>query len=322
MQKSPEGSFGLIPTGSLIAVTGATGFIGTVLCRRLLEQGFQVRALVRNCTKASNLSVQGVSLIEGDLENTSALNKLVADCAFVIHGAGAVRGNSQAAFDRVNVLGTLALLKAIEAQSHAPTLLLISSLAAREPQLSWYSHSKSEGEKLLRQVPDLKWIILRPPAVYGPGDKEMLPIFQWMHRGIALVPGSPDARMSLIHVSDLVEAIITCLHCKGAICQIMTLCDGKHDGYSWHELADIAAAQWSRKVHLWRIPRWLLDGIAKANSNVARITGKSPMLTPPKLRELRHKDWVVDNGPITTATGWTPRLALREGLDHLNLSTL
>jgi len=293
-----------------------------VLCQRLLEQGFQVRALVRNRPKASRLAAQGVALIQGDLEDACALQQLVTDCAFVIHGAGAVRGNSQGEFDRVNVLGTLALLNAIGAQPRPPRILLLSSLVAREPQLSWYAHSKCEGEKLLGRVPDLKWIILRPPAVYGPGDKEMLPIFQWMHRGIALVPGSPDARMSLIHVSDLVEAIITCLHSKGAIYQIMTLCDGKHDGYSWHELADIAAAQWSRKVHLWRIPRWLLDGIAKANSNVARITGKSPMLTPPKLRELRHKDWVVDNGPITTATGWTPRLALREGLDHLNLSTL
>ena len=322
MQKSLEGGFGLIPKGSLIAVTGATGFIGTALCRRLLEQGFQVRALVRSCAKASNLSVQGASLIEGDLENTAALKQLVANCAFVIHGAGAVRGNSQAAFDRVNVTGTLAILKAIESQSHAPKLLLISSLVAREPQLSWYSRSKSEGEKLLTQAPSLKWIILRPPVVYGPGDKEMLPIFQWMHRGIALVPGSPDARISLIHVSDLVEAIIACLHSEGAIYQVLTLCDGKNDGYSWRELAAAATEQWSRKVHLWRIPRWLLDGIAKANSNVSRITGKAPMLTPPKLRELRHRDWVADNGPITAATGWTPRTGLLEGLDHLNLSTL
>ena len=293
-----------------------------MLCQRLLEQGFQVRALVRNRAKASRLAAQGVALIQGDLEDACALQQLVTDCAFVIHGAGAVRGNSQVAFDRVNVLGTLALLNAIGAQPRPPRMLLLSSLAAREPQLSWYAHSKCEGEKLLTQVRDLEWIILRPPAVYGPGDQEMLPIFQWMQRGIVLVPGSPDARLSLIHVSDLVDAIVVCLQSEGAIHQVLSLCDGKDGGYSWRELANIAADHWSRKVRLWRIPNWLLNGVAAVNSNAARITGKAPMLTPPKLRELRHEDWVVDNGPMTTVTGWTPRLGLCEGLDQLKLSTL
>ena len=281
-----------------------------------------VRALVRNRAKASSLATQGIALIEGDLESASALNQLVCDCDFVIHGAGAVRGNSQGAFDRVNVLGTLALLNAIGAQPRPPKILLLSSLTAREPQLSWYAHSKYEGERLLGQAANLEWIILRPPAVYGPGDQEMLPIFQWMQRGIALVPGSPEARLSLIHVSDLVNAIVVCLRSKGAIHQVLALCDGKDNGYSWRQLADIAAQHWSRKVRLWRIPAWLLNGVAAVNSNAAKITGKAPMLTPPKLRELRHEDWVVDNGPITTITGWAPKLELREGLDHLNLSTL
>lgn len=281
------------------------------------EEGFQVRALVRNRVKASNLVAQGVALIQGDLEDTSALQQLVTDCAFVIHSAGAVRGNSQSAFDRVNVAGTLALLNAIEAQPSPPRMLLLSSLAAREPQLSWYAHSKCDGEKLLIQASDLEWIILRPPPVYGPGDQEMLPIFQWMQRGVALIPGSPDARLSLIHVSDLVDAIVVCLQSEGAIRQVLVLCDGKDGGYSWRELANIGADHWSRKVRLWRIPYWLLNSVAVVNSNAAKITGKAPMLTPPKLRELRHKDWVVDNGPITTITGWVPRIELQEGLDHL-----
>jgi nucleoside-diphosphate-sugar epimerase len=145
----------------------------------------------------------------------------------------------------------------------------------------------------------------------------MLPIFQWMQRGVALIPGSPDARLSLIHVSDLVDAIIACLQSGGAIRQVLVLCDGKDGGYSWRELANIGANHWSRKVRLWRIPYWLLNSVAVVNSNAAKITGKAPMLTPPKLRELRHKDWVVDNGPITTITGWAPRVELHEGLDHL-----
>jgi nucleoside-diphosphate-sugar epimerase len=283
------------------------------------EQGFQVRALVRNPVRAATLAARGVVLVEGDLTDTRALQQLTADCAVVIHCAGAVRGNSQADFDRVNVAGTANLLTAINAQARRPRLLLLSSIAAREPQLSWYARSKREGEKLLEQFADLDRVVLRPPAVYGPGDKEMLPIFQWMHRGIALVPGSPEARTSLIHVSDLVGAIIACLQSEGANRQTFTLCDGKPDGYSWREIAGIAADYWSRPVHLWRVPRWLLDGIAALNSRTAGITGRAPMLTPPKLRELRHNDWVADNSAITAATGWAPKIGLRRGLELLNI---
>lgn len=240
----------------------------------------------------------------------------------MVHSAGAVRGNSQADFDRVNVAGTDALLQAVAAQQRPPLVLLLSSLAAREPQLSWYAHSKRAGEQVLGQYSGLDRIILRPPAVYGPGDQEMKPIFEWMQRGIALVPGSPDARTSLIHVADLVDAIIACLRSEGALQQTFTLCDGKEQGYSWRDMAAICAQHFSRPVRLWEVPRWLLDAVAASISRIASVTGKPPMLTPPKLRELRHPDWVVDNEAITLATGWTPKIGLREGLAQLKLPPL
>ncbi len=288
----------------------------------MLDQGYQVRALVRNPENAAHLASLGVTLIEGDLANSAALEKLLANCAAVIHAAGAVRGNSQADFDAVNVAGTASVLRAIRAQARPPRLLLLSSIVAREPHLSWYSHSKREGEKLLEQCADLDWIVLRPPAVYGPGDKEMLPIFQLMQRGIAVVPGSPEVRMSLIYVSDLVEAIIACLQSPAASRQTLTLGDGRPNGYNWHDMADIAAQHWSRRVRLFRVPRWLLNAVAALNSALAGITGNAPILTPPKLRELRHHDWVADNSAITAATGWTPTVVLSKGLEQLKLPTL
>ncbi|NQX89618.1 MAG: NAD(P)H-binding protein [Halioglobus sp.] len=301
----------------LVAITGATGFIGTSLRQQLLQQGFRVRALVRKSARANGLASAGVDPVVGDLDNSAALATLVADCDAVIHAAGAVRGNSQADFDRVNVSGTAGLLQAVAAQSAPPRLLLLSSIVAREPGLSWYSHSKRKGEKLLEEQHAVPWTILRPPAVYGPGDKEMLPIFRWMQRGVALVPGSPEARNSLIHVSDLVDAIASCLRSDAAIGQIMPLCDGRENGYSWHELASIASERWSRHVRMATIPHWLLDAVAIANSRIARVTGTAPMLTQSKLRELRHEDWVTENGAITSTTGWTPRVELLQGLQDL-----
>ena len=202
-------------------------------------------------------------------------------------------------------------------------MLLLSSLAAREPELSWYAASKRGAEqKLADSGSQQDWIVLRPPAVYGPGDREMLPIFQWMARGIAFVPGSPSARLSLIHVTDLVAAIIACLQAGAVRHRTLTLDDGKTRGYDWPELAEAAAATWGRPVRLWPVPAWLLDTAARLNLGLASVTGKAPMLTPAKLRELRHPDWVADNREITTLTGWAPLTSLRQGLDQLRKAAL
>jgi len=278
--------------------------------------------LARTPGRAHHLASQGVTLVEGDLDDRAALQRLVTGAAAVVHAAGAVRGSSQQDFDHINVTGTDHLLAAVTAQNTPPRLLLLSSLAAREPGLSWYAASKRAGESLLDSHPDLDWLILRPPAVYGPGDKEMLPVFQAMARGVAPVPGDTAARISLIHVRDLVAAVIACLRSEAARHQTMTLCDGKVNGYDWREMADLVAAVWGRRVRLWQVPRWLLDGLAWANVHSARLTGRSPMLTPPKLRELRHRDWVADNGLITATTGWEPSIGLRQGLEQLHKAEL
>ncbi|MBP6683489.1 MAG: hypothetical protein KA159_09235, partial [Halioglobus sp.] len=166
------------------------------------------------------------------------------------------------------------------------------------------------------------WVILRPPAVYGPGDQEMLPVFRAMARGIAPVPGNAGARISLVHVADLVAACLACLETAATRGQTLTPCDGRAGGYDWREMADLAATVWSRRVRLWQVPRWLLDGVAWINLRSARLTGRAPMLTPPKLRELRHRDWVTDNTAITRVTGWRPEIDLRRGLEQLRKAEL
>jgi nucleoside-diphosphate-sugar epimerase len=248
---------------------------------------------------------------------------LLEDCDVVIHLAGAVRGNSQQSFDHTNVRGTQNLLKALTTRKEMPGLLLISSLAAREPGLSWYARSKYQAEQCLHDgPPDLDWAIIRPPAVYGPGDKEMLPVFQWMARGIAPVPGDPAARVSLIHVEDLASAIVACLELPRLQHHTFTLDDGAPGGYDWDEMAAIAGDVWQRKVRLVRLPGPLLDVLARANLALSRALTYAPMLTPAKLRELRHPNWVVDNEEITATTGWQPRVRLSKGLEELRDSQL
>jgi len=304
-----------------IALTGGTGFIGRALCARLRADGYPVRALVRNTTRAADLAKTGVTLIPGDLDDRDALRILLRDCDVVVHLAGAVRGNSQRSFDQTNVRGTQNLLEVLCARSELPGLILVSSLAAREPGLSWYARSKYQAEQCVHGCPaDLDWAIIRPPAVYGPGDKEMLPVFLWMARGIAPVPGDPAARVSLIHVEDLVSAIVACLELPRLQHRTFSLDDGTPGGYDWDEMAAIAGATWQRKVSLIRLPKPLLDVLARTNLVLSRAFNYAPMLTPAKLRELRHPSWVANNDDITAATGWRPRVRLSQGLEELKNS--
>ena len=258
----------------------------------------------------------------GSLSDPRALDRLCSDCVAVVHAAGVVRGASQADFDRVNVDGTAALVASVNRQQSPPRVLLVSSLAAREPQLSWYAASKRGGEECLRKEQNLDWVILRPPAVYGPGDREMLPVFNMMARGIAPVAGTAEAHIALVHVDDLVEAIIACLHSDAASHRTMSPSDGAPQGYNWHQMAAIVGEVWSRKVRLWRIPAWLLDTVASVNLALSRMHGGAPMLTPAKLRELRHPDWRVDSRELTEVTGWEPKIDLRQGLEALRNSAL
>jgi nucleoside-diphosphate-sugar epimerase len=233
----------------------------------------------------------------------------------VVHCAGAVRGATQAHFNQINVDGVERLVHAATEQHPLPRFLLISSLAAREPELSFYASSKRQGEVVLAaQAGQMQWAALRPPAVYGPGDKEMLPLLRWMARGVAFVLGSGNSRLSLLYVEDLAEAALKWLQDANFPEAVFELHDGQPDGYSWQDVIDTVGHLTAKRVRCVPVPFVFLKTLAGLNLKTARVLGYAPMLTPGKLRELRHPDWVCDNTDITQKTGWTPQISLEEGL--------
>ena len=280
-----------------------------------MAEKYAVRVLVRQSQDTTLEAFDGAEVMPGNLADQDSLNRLVSGVDAVIHCAGKVRGATQAQFDRVNVDGTRNILRAIKATGCGPRLLLISSLAARAPQLSFYAASKHRAEQLLESDGrDVAWTIIRPPAVYGPGDREMLPIFRLMARGIAITPGSPAARFSLLYVSDLSRAATAWLRTDAPLRQVFEIDDGRATGYDWHDVSDIIEELCDRKIRVIRAANWLLDLPAWINSRIGAVFGTSPMLTTQKLRELRHQDWVSDNSAFRQAANWQPRISLSEGL--------
>lgn len=302
----------------IVAVTGATGFIGRTLVRSLLAQGWEVRALRRSSRSREPTSDPSLQWISGDLASEDSLAQLVRGAQAVIHCAGAVRGMTQDQFDRVNEEGVRHIAQAILKQPHPPRLIALSSLAAREPTLSHYAASKRKGEAVLYEMQDrLDWLALRPPAVYGPGDRELLPLFQWMARGLAILPGSRNARFSLIYVDDLVRAILCGLELPPGHGGVYELDDGKAGGYGWDDIVAAFASLRGSKVMKYYIPPWLLRRLGAINLRLARVAGYAPMLTPGKARELLHEDWVChETAPWLDISGWAPRVSLSEGLQN------
>jgi nucleoside-diphosphate-sugar epimerase len=300
----------------VIALTGATGFVGTELAKQLVTTGHRIQALIRPASTWKRPANLDVKWIEGDLADPDSLHRLVEGVTAVVHCAGAVRGATREQFNRVNADGLARLVNAAAAQKPAPRFLLISSLAAREPHLSHYAASKRLGEKVLVEKSDrLPWAIYRPCAIYGPGDRELLPIFKWMAKGIAPVLGSGNARFSLLFVKDLAEAVVQWLNCC-CMSDTFELHDGHPGGYSWHDVIGTFKHLRTKSVVSIKMPMALARLVAALNLPVSRALGYAPMLTPGKVRELSHSDWVCDNAALNSATGWTPRVLLPEGLRH------
>ena len=298
-----------------IALTGATGFIGRTLARRLTSTGWQIRGLVRSSSQSLPQIEIAIQWMEGDLGDPDSLRRLVSGVDAIVHCAGAVRGASQAHFDRVNVDGVARLVQAATEQHQLPRFLLMSSLAAREPHVSPYAASKSQGEQALAAgAGAMGWTTFRPPAVYGPGDKELLPLFRWIGRGIAPILGEADARFSLLYVEDLAEAVVIWLDCGRAEGQCFELHDGRPGGYTWGEVIETVARFYGKTPFSLRVPKSILQLLARLNLTTAQLLGYAPMLTPGKVRELRHHNWVCDNNALSHEIGWWPRISLEEGL--------
>jgi nucleoside-diphosphate-sugar epimerase len=270
----------------LAAVTGATGFLGRHIVQALSHDGWTVRVLTRRDPIDPLWRDIEPEAVFGDLADDEALARLCDGADAVVHAAGLVKARSRAAFEKVNVEGARRIAAAAGSQAH---LVLVSSLAAREPQLSDYAATKRAGEDAAAALLGARLTVVRPPAIYGPGDRETLPLFQAAAESPVLPVFDPRTRIAVIHVADAARqiAILAGLEPAG---RTVALCDGHAEGYSWVELMSTAAQAVGRSPRLVRVPDAVLRALGAANL-LARAAGATPMLTPGKVRELLHRDW-------------------------------
>lgn len=294
----------------VVAVTGATGFVGAHLIRQLSKQGWDVRALTRRPQKMLD---SGITWVPGSLEDGRSLAELMRGASACIHVAGAIKGRNRDDFARANIVGTEQVLAACR-NGGVERYIHVSSLAAREPDLSDYAWSKREAEEAVRANAEGVWAMVRPPAVYGPGDRETLSLFQATKLGLAPLPNA-RARASLIHVNDLSAALIASLEADEALHgHVAEVHDGQPGGYLLSDLYKRIGATLGKRVMLVPVPGILLRGAGQANAVLAPFLGRVPMVTPGKVRELLHPDWTTQDDTLNRLTGWQPAISAEDGL--------
>lgn len=286
-----------------IALTGGTGFLGGAVLDRLLVEGHAVRALARRPQAAR----AGVEWIMGDLDDRPALERLVAGCDAAIHVAGAINAPDRAAFHGCNAGGTARLVAAAR-EAACARFVLVSSLSAREPQLSDYGWSKREGERAV-EASGIDWVIVRPPAIYGPGDREMLEMFQMAARGVVLLP--PDGRFSVIHADDLAVLLVKLAE-GGPSDAVLEPDDGTPGGWSHRDFAQALGKAVGRE-RVWAIA--LPRAAMMLGARVDRLVrGRGAKLTADRVRYFCHADWVARPDRQPPPSFWQPRVGAREGL--------
>jgi dihydroflavonol-4-reductase len=313
-------------------VTGATGFVGSNLVSDLIARGWPVRCLVRNPDRAAALAALGAELATGSLQDFDSITRAVADTDVVFHVAGRTAALKRQDFFLDNVDGTRAVMKAAALQSPAPTVVFVSSLAAggpsrtgsprREPELSTpvsaYGASKLAAEQAATEFADRVLLsIVRPPVVFGPGDKNSLQLFKTvfaMH--VHLVPGYRTMPMSIVHVADLCAGLITIAE-RGSRVTIQLPHQGLYyitsaPTITYAEMGRLAARSLGRRVLVVPTPKLAFRLAGGVGEIAGRLRRQPGLINWDKIREATASGWECSDEKLRAELGYAPTLSLEQ----------
>jgi nucleoside-diphosphate-sugar epimerase len=308
-----------------IFMTGATGFIGAHLARRLVADGHAVVALVRNPQKAAELPAE-VERFAGDLGTFDDAGCVLPACDLVIHLAGVVTARDPADYERVNFGAVKSLVACLERQSFRPRrLLFASSLAAVGPSqrgrrrseqdaatpIDPYGRAKLAAEQFLTGV-SIPTTAFRPPIVFGRRDTATLSFFKMAAKGFGFrVAGEPQ-ELSFIDVDDLVSAIVA-MAGDGSSEHRTYFASAGEDTDSKQLWAALATAM-DRRVRVIAVPKSALRSASVVSTGLSKLFGYLNQLDKKQYDQLTAPAFTCSSAALQRAHGWAPRTSLVEAL--------
>ena len=322
-------------------VTGASGFIGYHLVKRLSAAGYDVSCFVRKPARCHRLSPFQPRLIAGDILDRDAVRRAMQGVNVVFHLAGATKGLSGRQLRQTNEEGTRNVAICCAELNPCPTLIFVSSLAAAGPArsnaplteddepapVSIYGRSKRAGElaamAVSSQVPTT---IVRPPIVLGEGDRDGLALFEGIWKwGVHLVPGLGDYRVSVVHAEDLASALLL-LADKGRRIAAQNHVDSDGRGIyfvaadetpTYAELGRMVGRALGRsRVAVIRNPKAAVWSIAALNELMSQVLRRPHILNLDKAREATAGAWICSSETLRRETGFEPAKPLEKRLEQ------
>jgi len=311
-----------------VLVTGANGFVGSFLVEELLHQGHSVRCLVRKTSNLRWIRHLPVELVYGEVTRPETLAPAVEGVQQVYHVAGVTKARRREDYFRVNAGGTENLLRAcVEHNGDLLRFVLVSSQAASGPSsgpkpraesdpprpLTSYGQSKLEAEHIVAKFQDqLPVSIVRPPAVYGPRDRDVLILFRYVAHGVNPQLGRGERLVSVVHVRDLVHGMLAVGNSEAAVGQ--TYFVAHPVPVEWSAFGETMARAMGRRVRRLVLPSWILWPAALVSEVAARFARRPATLNLEKIREIRERYWVCSVEKLRREIGFTASVDLETGV--------
>jgi nucleoside-diphosphate-sugar epimerase len=304
-------------------VTGASGFVGSHLVDALVKAGVRTRCVLRPSSSSRWLPAAAERAVVSPGDQRS-LERAVEGAHSIYHLAAATSAVNEDAYQRANVELTRTLVDAARASAPDARVILCSTLAAAGPSsngrprteqdppepIGPYGASKLASERMLASS-GLEHVIVRPPAVYGPRDRDILTVFRFARRGVVPSFAPPRQQLSLIHVLDLAESLrLAALHGRSG--SLYYVADGPP--HSWGEIVQTVGAAMERRVRFVRLPLAVGRLAAHSSCTLARFTGSKPMLTPERVANMAEDAWTCNDARARTELGFTPVIRLADGM--------
>ena len=311
-----------------IFLTGATGFVGSHLAEELLNRGHFVRALLRTTSNLRWISDLDVEGFYARLDDPAALRKGLQDVDLVIHNAGLTKAFKNKDYYRVNFEGTRQLIDVIlKEKLNIKRFVYISSQAAAGPSKSFdpvteedpphpvseYGKSKLLAENyLISRGNELPFTIIRPSAVYGPRDTDVLRFFKSVKKGIIPKWQNRDKYMSFVYVKDLVKGIALAAEHPEAKNKIYFIADPKP--YTWDDLAEVTMEFFKNKAIHIPIPLAVVKIMATLSEAWSTITKQPTIINRQKIAELLPDFWICSPQKIKAELGFETSTDLQTGI--------